>query len=268
MFLVVFVAEHLVPLRGRVEAPASHIVRNLTTAGISLAFMTFLQTPLLTPVSAWVTRENIGLLGMVALPDAVEIILAILLLDYTLWIWHFLMHRVPFLWRFHLVHHVDRDLDSTTSIRFHFGELVLSIVYRAAQITLIGASVYSLWLWQTILFVSILFHHSNLRLPVNFERRLVRLIVTPRMHGIHHADRRERTDSNWSSILSIWDVLHGTFRYDVPDEEITIGVPAWQNASDVTIARILVLPFRKQRDDWTFLSTPESSPQRDVARRT
>jgi sterol desaturase/sphingolipid hydroxylase (fatty acid hydroxylase superfamily) len=172
------------------------------------------------------------------------------MLDYTLWVWHFASHRVSFLWRFHLVHHVDRDLDSSTALRFHFGEHALSIVYRAAQITLIGTSAEALWMWQLILFASILFHHANVRLPAGVERWLVRIIVTPRMHTIHHSTQLSETDSNWSSLLSVWDYLHRTILLSVPQEDITVGVPAYQDARDVTIGRILLMPFRPQRRDW------------------
>ena len=100
------------------------------------------------------------------------------------------------------------------------------------------------------LLVSILFHHWNLRLSPAIERRLALGIVTPRMHGIHHSDREHETNSNWSSLLSVWDRLHGTLRLDVPDDRITIGVPAWQREEDVTFARLLAMPFATQRNDW------------------
>jgi sterol desaturase/sphingolipid hydroxylase (fatty acid hydroxylase superfamily) len=87
-------------------------------------------------------------------------------------------------------------------------------------------------------------------LPRAFEWVLVRVIVTPRMHGIHHSDRENETNSNWSSLLSVWHLLHRTFRLDVPDERITIGVPAYREARDVTLGEILALPFRRQRKDW------------------
>jgi sterol desaturase/sphingolipid hydroxylase (fatty acid hydroxylase superfamily) len=106
-------------------------------------------------------------------------------------------------------------------------------------------------LWQTILFASILFHHSNVRLPLALERVLVRLIVTPRMHGIHHSDREDETNSNWSSMFSVWDFLHRTFRLDVPNEDVVIGVPAYRDGRDVTIGKLLTMPFRKQRKDWS-----------------
>jgi sterol desaturase/sphingolipid hydroxylase (fatty acid hydroxylase superfamily) len=248
---VLFTALEVVwPLRRSVEPKLRRLVRNLTIGGVSYALMTFTQAPLLTPLTAWVERSGIGLLGLVQLPRAVEVAIAVLLLDYTLWIWHWLNHMVPLLWRFHLVHHVDRDLDASTALRFHFGEMLLSALYRALQVIVIGASVEALWLWQTILFVSILFHHSNIRLPAALDRVLVRLFVTPRMHGIHHSDRRDETNSNWAAILTVWDFMHRTMRLEVPQESVTIGVPAYEDPSEVTIGKVLLLPFRRRRDDW------------------
>ncbi len=229
-------------------------MRNLTVAGISAALLTLIQVPLLAPLASWTERAGFGLLHHVALPRAVEIALAVVLLDYTLWIWHWLNHKVPLLWRFHLVHHADRDMDASTAFRFHFGEMLLSVGYRGLQIIVIGADVTALWVWQTILFVNILFHHSNLRLPVALERALVRLVVTPRMHGIHHSDRREERDSNWSSILTIWDAVHRTLRLDVPQESVRIGVPDYAEARDVTIGKLLAMPFRR--------SLPRTTPAR------
>jgi len=244
-------AERFAPLRRTVEPKLRRFARNLSAGGVSLALMTLLQAPLLQPVASWIVRDRVGLLQTLRWPRWIETVIAIVLLDYTLWWWHWASHRVPFLWRFHLVHHVDRDLDTTTALRFHFGELALSIPVRAVQMILIGVDPQALWLWQTILFASILFHHANVRLPRRVERLLVRVIVTPRMHGIHHSDRIEETNSNWSSLLSAWDYLHRTMRLDVPQERIVIGVPAWQNPSDVTLGKILFLPFLRQRDDWS-----------------
>jgi sterol desaturase/sphingolipid hydroxylase (fatty acid hydroxylase superfamily) len=248
---LMLLGERVAPLRRTVESKFRRIVRNLSAGGVSLALMSIAQAPLLQPVAAWIVRERVGLLQLVRWPRWLETAIAIVLLDYTLWWWHWANHRVAFFWRFHLVHHIDRDLDTTTALRFHFGELALSIPVRAAQMILIGIDTRILWLWQTILFASILFHHANVRLPLRVERVLVRLIVTPRMHGIHHSDRLDETNTNWSSLLSAWDYLHRTMRLDVPQERIVIGVPAYHDAGDVTIGKILLLPFRRQRTDWT-----------------
>jgi sterol desaturase/sphingolipid hydroxylase (fatty acid hydroxylase superfamily) len=249
-FLVFLLLESVLPLRRAVEGKLRRIGRNASVAGLGLATVTILQTLILVPVSAWSVRSRVGLLSIVALPDWARFVAGILLLDYTLWFWHWLNHKVPFLWRFHLVHHVDRDLDASTGIRFHFGELGLSVLFRAAQIAAIGAEPLAVSVYQIALFASVLFHHSNTRLAVGLERWLVRIVVTPRMHGIHHSDYRNETNSNWSSLFSVWDYLHGTARLDVPQSGIVIGVPAYSDPNRVTLGKVLALPFRRQRDDW------------------
>jgi sterol desaturase/sphingolipid hydroxylase (fatty acid hydroxylase superfamily) len=249
-FAAIAFAESRRPLRSRRESKRRRFARNLTTAALTAVVTSALQKPLLDPLAERVERERLGLLNQLPMPRPVRIAAGVLLLDYTLWWWHFANHGVPLLWRFHLVHHVDRDLDVSTAARFHFGEMSLSVLFRMAQLRLLGVSPAALSLWQALLLVSIFFHHSNLRLPPQAERRVVRWIVTPRMHGIHHSDVREETNSNWSSLFSWWDRLHGTLRLDVPQEAIEIGVPAWQQADDVTLGRITVLPFVSQRNDW------------------
>jgi sterol desaturase/sphingolipid hydroxylase (fatty acid hydroxylase superfamily) len=249
--LLLFTAwETISPLRKMLEPKLRRVIRNLTVGGISLAILTLLQAPVLVPLAEGAMRHRVGLLNQFKVPHPFDSVLAIVLLDYTLWWWHRANHQVSFLWRFHLPHHVDLDLDASTALRFHFGELTLSIGYRAMQILLIGTNPFQLWLWQTILFASILFHHSNARLPLGFERRLVRFIVTPRMHGIHHSDRLNETNSNWSSLFSLWDYVHGTILLNVAQPDITIGVPAYRHPSEVTTGKILLSPFRRQRRDW------------------
>ena len=250
LFVALAVLETARPLRAPVEPRPRRVARNLGIAGLGLAALTVLQAPLLVPVAEWARGHRIGILNWTSLPAAVETVAAVLLLDYTLWHWHWLNHRVPFLWRFHLVHHVDLDLDSSTALRFHFGEMMLSVPYRLAQVVVIGASPSAVTVWQVLLVASILFHHSNVRLPAGLERVLVRLLVTPRMHGIHHSDYENETNSNWSSLLSAWDWLHGTLLLSVPQREVAIGVPGYGDPRQVTLGRSLALPFRKQREDW------------------
>jgi sterol desaturase/sphingolipid hydroxylase (fatty acid hydroxylase superfamily) len=145
---------------------------------------------------------------------------------------------------------VDLDLDASTAVRFHAGELAIATGWRALQVTLIGVSPLSLSVWQTFVLLSVLFHHSNVRLPIQFEEKLVRIFVTPRMHGIHHSTIEEETNSNWSSGLTVWDWLHGTLRLNVPQDQITIGVPAYQNPDEVKLRQILEMPFAEQRQTW------------------
>jgi sterol desaturase/sphingolipid hydroxylase (fatty acid hydroxylase superfamily) len=238
------------PLRREVEPKLTRNARNVAVAGLGGLALQVMENPINSGIAAFVERHNFGLVKLLRLPVWLETALAVVLLDYTLFLWHVLTHKVPFLWRFHLPHHVDLDLDASTALRFHFGELVLSIPWRASQIIVIGVSPLSLSIWQTLLLLSILFHHSNVRLPIETERRLNRLIVTPRMHGIHHSIVEHETNSNWSSGLTIWDRLHGTLRLNVPQDKITIGVPAYRQPEDVELPKILQLPFTDQKPTW------------------
>jgi len=230
-------------LRVATRDKTRRVLRNLVTGALAAVVVTAPQAFLLSPAVVRLEEERIGLLYAVGMPAWLHVLVAVLLLDWTLWIWHWLNHVVPFLWRFHLVHHVDQDLDASTALRFHFGEMALSLPYRALQIAVIGAPAYAIGIWTAALFVSILFHHSNLRLPFAVERWLVRLVVTPRMHGIHHSTVRSERNTNYSSLLSVWDRLHGTTLLAVPQREIRVGVPPLLDSEHATFGRITLLPF-------------------------
>jgi len=245
-FIVLTALERRVPLRRAREAKWRHVSRNMVFAGAAAATVNLLERPVVEPLARMVQRRRYGLLYVRRLPPPLHLILAVVLLDYTLYLWHVLTHRVPWLWRFHLVHHVDCDLDASTALRFHAGELALSIPWRAMQIAAIGVPPDALHLWQNIVLLSILFHHSNVELPIDVERLLARFVVTPRLHGIHHSSVPEETNSNWSSGLTVWDSLHGTLRLDVPQQGITIGVAGYPTPADVTLAKSLALPFTAQ----------------------
>ena len=238
------------PLRKAVESKSTHIGRNVAVAGLAALSLQLVERPAIQALTETIHRRRWGLLKILRLPVWLEVVLAVVLMDYTLYIWHVLMHRVPFLWRFHLPHHVDLDLDASTALRFHAGELSIATGWRVLQVTAIGVSPLSLSVWQTFVLLSVLFHHSNVRLPLDVERKLSRIFVTPRMHGIHHSIVQEETNSNWSSGLTIWDWLHGTLRLDVPQAEITIGVPAYQDPDEVKLEKILEMPFVEQRPTW------------------
>jgi sterol desaturase/sphingolipid hydroxylase (fatty acid hydroxylase superfamily) len=251
------------PLRRAVEPKLRREARNLAVAAAGAAALRVTEKPLADALTSLVECRRWGMLKLVRLPAWLEVALAVVLLDYTLYLWHVLTHRAPFLWRFHVVHHVDLDLDASTALRFHFAELVLSVPWRAAQILLIGVSPPALSAWQTFLFLSIMFHHSNVRLPLGVERRLNAFVVTPRMHGIHHSTVKEETNSNWSSGLTVWDWLHGTLRLDVPQDAIDIGVPAYRDPREVGLASMLALPFGVERPTWRLDGT-EPEPAREL----
>ena len=248
------------PLRRSVEPKLVRDVRNLAVAVTSAAAIQLAESPLVMPLAETVERRRWGLLKWLRLPRWLENPLAVMLLDYTLYLWHVLTHRVPFLWRFHKVHHVDRDLDASTALRFHFAEMIVSAPFRALQVLAIGVSPRALRFWQQATLVEILFHHSNVRLPRRAERWLSKIIMTPRLHGIHHSTVAEEMNSNWSSGLTVWDWLHGTLRTDVRQEHIKIGVEGYDDPDRVRLSELLKMPFVE--------SPPDQSSAITTSRRT
>lgn len=236
------------PLRRERDDKLSRDARNAAFAVLAAATVGLAEKPVVAPLARKVQIRRLGVIKLLGLPAWAEVALSVILLDYTLYLWHVLTHKVSFLWRFHKPHHVDRDLDASTALRFHFGELLLSVPWRAAQVRLIGVSPLGLALWQTLTLMEILFHHSNVRLPHRVERRLCRLIVTPRMHGIHHSVVRSETDSNWSTIFSWPDFLHGTIRLNVLQDCIDIGVAGFRDPERLTLGKVLAMPFTRQTE--------------------
>lgn len=249
VFVGLLLLERLFPLRRRTCSILRRLVANLLIAALAFAAAAVTVRPVVLTLLGWTARRDFGLVYLLPLP-AGRAILGFLLMDLTFYYWHRVNHRWPFLWRFHNVHHIDPDLDVSTSFRFHFGEVALSVAFRVVQVTLSGVSAWTYGVYELAFQLNTLFHHSNLRLPITLERPLNRLLVTPRMHGIHHSQVRGETDSNFSVVLSWWDRLHGTLRLNVPRDAIAIGVPGYTLPGDRTLWHGLALPFRRQRDYW------------------
>ncbi len=245
--LGIVAGERVRPLR----APTRPLVRRALVNGalgaMSMAAVRLVEAPMTRPLARRAERRRRGLVQHIHAPAWVRDGAAFLLMDYSIYLWHVATHKLPLLWRFHLVHHNDLDLDASTALRFHAADMAISAPYRATQVALIGTSPRALAIWQGWFFVAILFHHSNWKLPERFERRLARFVTTPRMHGIHHSTVKGETDSNWSSGLAVWDHLHGTFRLDVPQDRIVIGVPGYRDPRELGFRDSLALPFVEQR---------------------
>ena len=247
VFLGLVLLELRRPLRkGENEPKLRRNVRNMAVAGASAIAVTLTAMPVTMPLTRLVQRRRWGLVKWLRLPLWIEVSVALVLLDYLLYLWHVIFHRVPFLWRFHQVHHVDLDMDVSTAIRFHFGEMAMSTALQVVQILTIGVSPLTFSIWNTWLLSEIAFHHSNVELPYRVERWLCRFIVTPRMHGIHHSIVPEEVNSNWSSGLTVWDWLHGTLRLNVPQNHLTLGVAAYPNVEQVVLPKLMEMPFAEQ----------------------
>lgn len=247
---VILVAERRAPLRPRTQSEPARILRNLAFGALSMAVVAAAESPAVRPLAQQALARRRGLAQRLPGPAWLRDAAAFLWMDYTIYLWHVLTHKAPALWRLHLVHHVDLDMDATTALRFHAADMLVSAPWRAAQVALGGVSPRALRGWQAFFFASVLFHHSNLRLPPGWDRRLAWVLTTPGMHGIHHSAVRDETDSNWSSGLSLWDRLHRTFRHDVDADRVRVGVPAYRDPGEIRLRPSLAMPFLPQRDAW------------------
>ena len=192
-------------------------------------------------------KHGIGLLHWLAWPAMVEGIIAVLLLDVWTYAWHRLNHRVPFLWRFHRVHHSDPHMDVTTANRFHFGEIVLSSVLRIPLIFLLGVRLEHLAIYEMLMFAVVQFHHANVSIGGSWDRALNWFIVTPFMHKVHHSRWRPETDSNYASLLSVWDRLFRSFRTSADPASLRLGLDEFADADSQTLTGMLTTPLAARR---------------------
>jgi sterol desaturase/sphingolipid hydroxylase (fatty acid hydroxylase superfamily) len=180
-----------------------HAARNLSLGSLNVALLALLATPFLAQVAVWAEENRVGLLRLMNVSPMIGGVLAILLFDAWMYLWHRANHQLGFLWRFHRVHHSDPEMDATTAVRFHTGEILISSALRLAVIPLLGITIYQLLVYEMALLPVILFHHSNVRFPESLDRWLRTIIVTPAIHRVHHSRLRMETDSNYSSIFSL-----------------------------------------------------------------
>jgi sterol desaturase/sphingolipid hydroxylase (fatty acid hydroxylase superfamily) len=250
------------PLRRQHFSALRRLVRNglFSAPGFALARISLVPFPLMT--ARWAAHHDFGLLRLLPMPHWLALIVGVLLMDYAYYWWHVGLHLLPFLWRFHNVHHPDLDMDVSTAMRFHLGEVILSVPFRVAVVAALGIDFWALIVFELMFETLTFFEHSNWRLPIRLERLLHYFLVTPRMHGIHHSIVQRETNSNWGTIFCWWDKLHRTLRRDLPQNAITIGVAAYRDETELTVGKLFLLPFRAQRP-WRSPdgSVPDRSPQ-------
>jgi sterol desaturase/sphingolipid hydroxylase (fatty acid hydroxylase superfamily) len=243
-------AEQRYRLRLRTRPRAERLRTNAAMVALAVLTLRVAMVPAAITVASAAEHAGVGVLRWLPLPPAIAAGAGFLLLDWSIYVWHRLNHRAPVLWRFHLVHHTDLDLDVSTAFRFHVGELLLSVAWRSAQIVLIGVGPELVLVYEASMEAATAFHHSNWRLPVPLEHALNLVLVTPRMHGIHHSALEAETNSNWSVVFSWWDRLHRTLRRGVSHDRLTIGLPAYREPTELGVLQLLALPFTRQRPAW------------------
>lgn len=235
-FILLFALERSFPVVPWLDGFA-RMITNLVLAGFN-----FIASPLIViPITAFAASHMLdwrpafwsGWLGLG---------FDLLLLDFWIYWWHRANHVVPFFWRFHEVHHLDEMLDTTSALRFHFGEVVLSSLVRAVVIFVLALPLSSVVVFEALVLVSALFHHSNLKLPPGVERMLSWVIVTPSIHWVHHHAKRSDTDSNYCTVLSVWDRLFGSRSKTARSTDMLIGV---EGTYERRIVRLILKPFQR-----------------------
>jgi len=255
------VAEAWWPRRVRVYPRWRRWPTNLLVLVIGAAAvrgMAALSLPLVAVATAhWADEHRFGLLNVIVLPTALEFVLTLLLLDLLIWGQHLAFHRMPWCWRWHRVHHADRDIDASTALRFHPGEIVLSMLVKCLAVLALGAPVVAVIVFEIVLNGMALFNHANLRLPESVDRLLQRVVVTPDMHRIHHSIRLEEQHRNFGFSLSVWDRLFGSYAEQPRDGHaaMRIGLVDCQTDAPTQLG-------------WTLRSPWASAPSSDAAART
>lgn len=243
---VLWTVESLAPMFVGRRRRVSHIAANLSLAAINALIAAAFAFAVL-GVTEWARARSFGLMNLAPMPVWLHWLGALLLFDCWQYWWHRFNHRVPFLWRFHAIHHADAELDASSGVRFHTGEIVLSFLARLLVLPLIGITMTQLIVYETISLPVILFHHSNMRLPGRVDRALRWLIVTPWMHYVHHSRYQPETDSNYSSLLSVWDRLFASFRLRDDPASISLGLDNFKDERHWRrLPGMLAAPFRKR----------------------
>jgi sterol desaturase/sphingolipid hydroxylase (fatty acid hydroxylase superfamily) len=220
-----------------------HAVRNLAVAGVNVVALALFLSGLTVTVAHVTETRHWGMLNNVPLTPFASVLLAELTLDLWTYWWHRANHRIPFLWRFHRMHHSDPAMDVTTATRFHLGEIALSTIVRLAIIPLAGIPLRVIVGYELVLLLSTQFHHSNIALPTGIDRILRFVIVSPNMHRVHHSIERLETDSNYSSVLSIWDRLFRSYREKPDYRQIRFGVEGFSSDWSQSVKGLFLTPM-------------------------
>lgn len=226
----------------------AHGLRNLGVGIAGFLAVSILFSSLLAGSLEWAEANGFGLLNWISLRGAWEAVAALVLFDLWMYVWHRANHRIPFLWRFHRMHHSDGEMDATTALRFHPGEILLSSAARLCVAPLLGIGMEQVILYETLLQPVILFHHSNVALPEKWDRVLRAVIVSPNMHRVHHSREPGETNSNYSSVFSIWDRILRSFRLRGDARTIRYGLREF--------------PENPWQSFWGMMRTPLADPAR------
>jgi sterol desaturase/sphingolipid hydroxylase (fatty acid hydroxylase superfamily) len=266
LIMLLAVAERLFPgrpggleRRGRWPANIGLTVLNLIVLGaLPVSFIAIAQ---------WAQTENWGLLHMVAMPISLAILVTLLLRGLLSFLTHYLMHKIPMFWRIHRVHHLDTEMDVSTTVRFHPVEFIIQLCIGIPFIVFFGLSPWMLVLYELFDVCVTLWSHSNLRLPAGVDRVLRYFVVTPNLHRIHHSTWQPETDSNFSAVFPIWDIVFGTFRPTprMGHDIMPLGLEEVRGSRTNQLLWLLASPRYTKLNDTPSDAPAKLTPIREVA---
>lgn len=222
-------------------------INNLGLVGLNGLLITLLMPIVAVSAANWAQLHSFGIIHWLNISSLPAIIVSVVLLDAVIYWQHVMFHNVPVLWRLHRMHHADQDIDVTTGARFHPVEIIISMWIKIGAVTVIGAPVWAVIVFEIVLNASAMFNHSNARLPLPIDKWLRLVIVTPDMHRVHHSIIERETHSNFGFFLSIWDRLFTTYvaQPSKGHEGMRIGLPIFKQPREQWLDKMLTQPFRE-----------------------
>ena len=256
--VIMLIWENIAPRRQARSSRWPRRFNNLAMILVTTALVRFL-IPILAVInfSLLAAENHWGLFNHIDLSPGLEIFASVILLDLYIYAQHVLTHHVELLWRFHRVHHSDKDLDVTSGIRFHPVEIIFSLIMKAIMVILLGAPLEAVLIFELILNIAPMFNHSNIYLPEKLDHLLRFFMVTPDMHRIHHSIYKQETNSNYGFNTSLWDRIFGTYTAEPRNGQLNmeIGLDDIPETESVSLHRMLIQPLYKIEKNQTETSS-------------
>jgi len=227
----------------------SRWIRNISLVAINNTSMRLIIPFTAASVALLTEQQGSGFFNLFDISDYSKIIISLIILDLAIYFQHLLFHHVPIFWRLHKIHHIDQDIDASTSIRFHPLEILLSTIIKCGIIFALGIPLIAVIIFEVVLNASSMFNHGNIRIPYKIDNYLRLFIVTPDMHRVHHSAIKEETNSNFGFNLSLWDRIFRTYK-DQPlkgHQEMKIGLNEYQDINKTKLLDLVIIPFKKHK---------------------
>jgi len=264
VFALMALWEMIAPRRALTLSKAMRWGNNIGLVVFNTVLLRLLFPAAAVGMAAFAAQRGWGVLNTIELPFWLAVLIAVIALDFVIWLQHVMVHAIPLLWRLHRVHHADPDYDLTTGARFHPIEIILSMLIKFATIAVLGPPLVAVIIFEVLLNATAMFNHGNVRLPAKVDRVLRWFVVTPDMHRVHHSVEDDETNSNFGFNLPWWDRLFGTYRAQPRGghEGMTIGIRGYNRPRDVSwLPGLLVLPFRGRISGYVINRRQWSDPE-------